>query len=126
MALTGAAAWAARMLATSADGAHGSPACSSLSASAVRISVFAVLTTPVPVLAAALSSSTRAPRPTASSRTTWIADPHAHEHAMQSSVEHRTEVRAIRLDGGFRHEVRGVLIDTDVAHAFDCDGQPTG
>src|ERR1700735_4074885 len=29
-----------------------------------------------------------------------------------------------RLDGGWRR-ARGVLIDTDVAHAFDCDGQLT-
>ena len=50
------------------------------------------------------------------------ADPHAHG-ALQLSVGIDGSPR-VRLDGTW-HRARGVLIDTDVAHAFDCDGQST-
>jgi hypothetical protein len=50
------------------------------------------------------------------------ADPHAHG-ALQLSVGIDGSPR-VRLDGTW-HRSRGVLIDTDVAHAFDCDGQLT-
>ena len=50
------------------------------------------------------------------------ADPHAHG-ALQLSVGIDGSPR-VRLDGTW-HSARGVLIDTDVAHAFDCDGQLT-
>ena len=50
------------------------------------------------------------------------ADPHAHG-ALQLSVGIDGSPR-VRLDGAWRR-ARGVLIDTDVAHAFDCDGQLT-
>jgi hypothetical protein len=51
-----------------------------------------------------------------------IADPHAHG-TLQLSVGIDGSPR-VRLDGAW-HRARGVLIDTDVAHAFDCDGQLT-
>ena len=50
------------------------------------------------------------------------AGPHAHG-ALQLSIGIGGSPR-VRLDGGWRR-ARGVLIDTDVAHAFDCDGQLT-
>ena len=51
-----------------------------------------------------------------------VADPHAHG-ALQLSVGIEGSPR-VQLDGAWRR-ARGVLIDTDVAHAFDCDGQLT-
>ncbi len=51
-----------------------------------------------------------------------VADPHAHG-ALQLSVGIDGSPR-VRLDGTWRR-ARAVLIDTDVAHAFDCDGQLT-
>ena len=51
-----------------------------------------------------------------------VADPHAHG-TLQLSVGIDGSPR-VRLDGAW-HRPRGVLIDTDVAHAFDCDGQLT-
>ena len=51
-----------------------------------------------------------------------VADPHAHG-TLQLSVGIEGSPR-VRLDGAWRR-ARGVLIDTDVAHAFDCDGQLT-
>jgi hypothetical protein len=51
-----------------------------------------------------------------------VADPHAHG-TLQLSVGIDGSPR-VRLDGAW-HRARGVLIDTDVAHAFDCDGQLT-
>ena len=51
-----------------------------------------------------------------------VADPHAHG-ALQLSVGIDGSPR-VRLDGAWRR-ARGVLIDTDVAHAFDCAGQLT-
>ena len=51
-----------------------------------------------------------------------VAQPHAHG-ALQLSVGIEGSPR-VRLDGAWRR-TRGVLIDTDVAHAFDCDGQLT-
>ena len=50
------------------------------------------------------------------------AEPHAHG-ALQLSIGIGGSPR-VRLDGGWRR-ARGVLIDTDVAHAFDCAGQLT-
>ena len=51
-----------------------------------------------------------------------VAQPHAHG-ALQLSVGIEGSPR-VRLDGAWRR-TRGVLIDTDVAHAFDCDGELT-
>ena len=51
-----------------------------------------------------------------------VAQPHAHG-ALQLSVGIEGSPR-VRLDGAWSR-TRGVLIDTDVAHAFDCDGQLT-
>ena len=51
-----------------------------------------------------------------------VADPHAHG-ALQLSDGIDGSPR-VRLDGAWRR-ARGVLIETDVAHAFDCDGQLT-
>ena len=51
-----------------------------------------------------------------------VAAPHAHG-ALQLSVGIDGSPR-VRLDGTW-HRARGVLIDTDVPHAFDCDGQLT-
>ena len=51
-----------------------------------------------------------------------VADPHAHG-ALQLSVGIEGSPR-VQLDGAWCR-ARGVLIDTDVAHAFDCDGQLT-
>lgn len=51
-----------------------------------------------------------------------VADPHAHG-TLQLSIGIDGSPR-VRLDGTW-HRARGVLIDTDVAHAFDCDGQLT-
>ena len=50
------------------------------------------------------------------------AEPHAHG-ALQLSIGIGGSPR-VRLDGAWRR-ARGVLIDTDVAHAFDCAGQLT-
>ncbi len=50
-----------------------------------------------------------------------VADPH--DGALQLSVGIEGSPR-VQLDGAWRR-ARGVLIDTDVAHAFDCDGQLT-
>jgi hypothetical protein len=51
-----------------------------------------------------------------------VAEPHAHG-TLQLSVGIDGSPR-VRLDGTWQR-VRGVLIDTDVAHAFDCDGHLT-
>ena len=51
-----------------------------------------------------------------------VADPHAHG-ALQLSVGIGGSPR-VWLDGAWRR-ARGVLIETDTAHAFDCDGQLT-
>ena len=51
-----------------------------------------------------------------------VAHPHAHG-ALQLSVGIEGSPR-LQLDGAWRR-ARGVLIDTDVAHAFDSDGQLT-
>ena len=51
-----------------------------------------------------------------------VADPHAHG-ALQLSIGINGSPR-VRLDGAWRR-ARGVLIETDVPHAFDCDGQLT-
>jgi AraC family transcriptional regulator len=51
-----------------------------------------------------------------------VADPHAHG-TLQLSVGIDGSPR-VRLDGAW-NRARGVLIDTDVAHAFDCDGHMT-
>lgn len=51
-----------------------------------------------------------------------VADPHAHG-ALQLSIGINGSPR-VCLDGAWRR-ARGVLIETDVPHAFDCDGQLT-
>jgi hypothetical protein len=51
-----------------------------------------------------------------------VAEPHAHG-TLQLSIGIHGSPR-VRLDGAW-HRACGVLIDTDVAHAFDCDGQLT-
>jgi AraC-like DNA-binding protein len=51
-----------------------------------------------------------------------VAQPHAHG-ALQVSVGIEGSPR-VRLGGAWRR-ARGVLIDADVGHAFDCDGQLT-
>jgi len=51
-----------------------------------------------------------------------VADPHAHG-ALQLSVGIDGSPR-VWLDGAWRRS-RGVLIETDTKHAFDCDGQLT-
>src|ERR1700745_1196513 len=51
-----------------------------------------------------------------------VADPHAHG-TLQLSVGIEGSPR-VRLGGAWRR-ARGGLIDTDVAHAFDCEGQLT-
>ena len=51
-----------------------------------------------------------------------VADRHAHG-TLQLSVGIEGSPR-VQLDGTW-HRARGVLIDTDVAHAFDCDGRLT-
>ena len=50
---------------------------------------------------------------------TLVATPHQHS-ALQLSVSLNRMPR-LQLDGVWRH-VRGVLVDTDVLHAFRCDG----
>ena len=51
-----------------------------------------------------------------------VATPHAHS-ALQLSIG-LDQAPRVQLDGVWHH-ARGVLVDTDVAHAFNCDGRLT-